>query len=135
MDHAYGRSDGNGRMTKMALWNHPGQDITGMIARIPRVRETMELLLGGKCYHYHTKLMMKDAKTGGAHLWHQDYGYWVNNGCAFPDMGTVFIPIDKMDAENAGLKVIKGSHRMGLIPHNMTGGQAEVEKTRLAYAE
>merc|ERR1712166_736180 len=40
-----------------------------------------------------------------------------------------------MNAENAGLKVIKGSHRMGLIPHNMAGGQAEVDKTRLAYAE
>ena len=48
--------------------------------------------------------MMKDAKTGGAHLWHQDFGYWCNNGCVFPDMGTVFIPLDRMDAGNAGLK-------------------------------
>ena len=48
--------------------------------------------------------MMKDARTGGAHLWHQDFGYWCNNGCVFPDMGTVFIPLDRMDAGNAGLK-------------------------------
>jgi len=44
----------------MALWNHPGDDVTGAIARVPRVRETMERLLGGPVYHYHTKLMMKD---------------------------------------------------------------------------
>ena len=43
----------------------PGDDVTGMVARIPRVRGTMELLLGGAVYHYHTKLMMKDARTGG----------------------------------------------------------------------
>ena len=35
----------------------------------------MQTLLGGhEIYHYHSKLMMKDAKTGGAHVWHQDYG-------------------------------------------------------------
>ena len=95
----------------------------------------MAKLLGGSVYHYHTKLMMKDARTGGAHLWHQDFGYWVNNGCVFPDMGTCFIPIDKMDAENAGLKVIRGSHRMGLIQHKTTGAQAEVDQTRLGYAQ
>ena len=31
-------------------------------------------LLGGEVYHYHTKLMMKQPRTGGCHLWHQDYG-------------------------------------------------------------
>ena len=31
-------------------------------------------LLDGEVYHYHSKLVMKDAKTGGSHLWHQDYG-------------------------------------------------------------
>lgn len=31
-------------------------------------------LLGGEVYHYHTKLMMKEAHTGGSFVWHQDYG-------------------------------------------------------------
>ena len=36
----------------------------------------MQNLLGGdEIYHYHSKLMMKEPKTGGAHIWHQDYGY------------------------------------------------------------
>ena len=111
--HALGKDDGMGRKTRMALWNHPGNDVTGMVARIPRVRRTMETLVGG------------------GFMWHQDYGYWVNNGCPFPRMGTCFSPIDKMDAENAGLKVIRGSHAMGLMQHGMTGAQAEVRPARL----
>ena len=31
-------------------------------------------LLGDEVYHYSSKLMMKEAKFGGKHLWHQDYG-------------------------------------------------------------
>jgi hypothetical protein len=29
---------------------------------------------GDELYHYHTKIMMKDAKKGGSFEWHQDYG-------------------------------------------------------------
>ena len=32
-------------------------------------------LLGGELYHYHSKVIQKEARTGGAHIWHQDYGY------------------------------------------------------------
>eukprot|EP00929_Paragymnodinium_shiwhaense_P036643 TRINITY_DN19608_c0_g2_i1.p2 TRINITY_DN19608_c0_g2~~TRINITY_DN19608_c0_g2_i1.p2 ORF type:complete len:315 (+),score=71.16 TRINITY_DN19608_c0_g2_i1:67-1011(+) len=132
--YAYGRDDGMGRKTRLALWNHPGRDVTGMVARVKKVAGVMETLLGGEVYHYHTKLMMKDAKTGGAHLWHQDFGYWVNNGNVFPDMGTVFIPLDKMDAENAGLQVIRGSHKLGLLQHHQGGAQAEADPDRRELA-
>lgn len=133
--YAYGRDDGMGRKTRMALWNHPGNDVTGMIARVPKVAGTMAALLGGEVYHYHTKLMMKDARTGGAHLWHQDFGYWSNNGCLYPDMGTCFITLDKMDRENAGLQVLRGSHKLGLLPHGQGGAQAEADPQRRKWAE
>lgn len=66
--------DGHGRCSRMCLWNHPGRDITGMVGRCQKVAGTMEHLLGGEVYHYHTKLMMKEAHTGGSFVWHQDYG-------------------------------------------------------------
>ena len=51
--------------------------MVGVAARSRKVVNTLEQLLGGQeLYHYHSKLMMKEARTGGAHLWHQDYGYW-----------------------------------------------------------
>ena len=59
---------------KMALWKHPGNDITGMIARAQKVAGTFEQLIGGEVYHYHSKVMMKAPRTRGAHVWHQDYG-------------------------------------------------------------
>lgn len=134
VSHAYGRDDGMGRRTRMALWNHPGNDVTGMIARVPKVAGIMAELLRGEVYHYHTKLMMKDARTGGAHLWHQDFGYWANNGCLYPHMGTCFITLDKMDRQNAGLQVLRGSHKLGLLQHHKTAAQAEADPKRLAWA-
>ncbi|XP_078580691.1 ectoine dioxygenase-like isoform X1 [Branchiostoma floridae x Branchiostoma japonicum] len=107
--YAFGRDDGEGGRSRMVLWNQPGNDITGVMARCEKVAGTMEKLLGGEVYHYHTKLMMKDARTGGAFVWHQDYGYWYENGCIFPDMGTVFIALDQATQENGCLKVIPGS--------------------------
>ena len=34
------------------------------------------------------------------------YSYWYNNGFLFPDLGTVFLPIDDADIENGCLKVV-----------------------------
>ncbi|KAI8482982.1 hypothetical protein Bbelb_392820 [Branchiostoma belcheri] len=74
MRHAFCRDDGEGGKSRLVLWNQPGNDITGVMARCEKVAGTMEKLLGGEVYHYHTKLMMKEARTGGAFVWHQDYG-------------------------------------------------------------
>ena len=38
-------------------------------------------------------------------MWIYCHSYWYKNGCLFPDMGTVFIAIDKCDMENGCLKV------------------------------
>lgn len=35
-------SDGTGRECRMALWSHPGSDVTGMVARCEKVSETSE---------------------------------------------------------------------------------------------
>ncbi|XP_019630087.1 PREDICTED: uncharacterized protein LOC109474256 isoform X1 [Branchiostoma belcheri] len=130
MRHAFCRDDGEGGKSRLVLWNQPGNDITGVMARCEKVAGTMEKLLGGEVYHYHTKLMMKEARTGGAFVWHQDYGYWYENGCIFPDMGTVFIALDQATQENGCLKVIPGSQRVGRIDHVRVGDQvgADVER-------
>jgi len=132
---SYGRDDGDGRRTRLALWDDPADDITGVIARSEKIAGTFEKLLGDEVYHYHAKLIMKDAKTGGAHIWHQDYGYWYKNGCLFPDMGTVFIPIDDTDKENGCLKIIPRSHLAGRIEHVRIGDQAGADIERVSYLQ
>lgn len=74
VQHSYTRGDGQGKQNRVCLWNHPGKDLTGMVGRCQKVAGTMEKLLEGEVYHYHTKLMMKEAHTGGSFIWHQDYG-------------------------------------------------------------
>ncbi|RUS92237.1 hypothetical protein EGW08_000090 [Elysia chlorotica] len=59
---------------RKVMWRHPGNDVTGMLARSEKIAGTCEKVLGGEVYHYHTKLMTKAARTGGKHVWHQDYG-------------------------------------------------------------
>jgi len=74
-DHAYGKADGEGGVVRLSLWNHPGDGVYGMFARCRSMVDSAELLLGGEVYHYHSKMIMKEPRVGGAWTWHQDYGY------------------------------------------------------------
>ena len=70
-------------------------------------------------------------------------------GACFPDMGTVFIAMDRCDTDNGCLKVcesflmprnsalvlhvqvLKGSHLLGRIDHKMVGGQTGADMERV----
>jgi len=106
----YERKDAEGKSTRMALWNHPGDSVYGLAARSHRVVDTMEDMLGGEVYHYHSKLTAKEPFDGGAWEWHQDYGYWYHNGCVYPYMGSVMVALDRANRDNGCLQVLRGSH-------------------------
>lgn len=129
--HAFGRADGEGGTVRLSLWNHPTETIYGMIARSETVVGSMEKILGGEVYHYHSKMIMKDPRTGGAWAWHQDYGYWYHNACLEPLMGSAFIAVDRCTRENGCLQVVRGSHRLGRIDHVLTGEQAGADIDRV----
>lgn len=42
VEHSYKISDGEGGHSRLCIWNHPGCDMTGMIARSEKVAGTME---------------------------------------------------------------------------------------------
>jgi ectoine hydroxylase len=129
---SFGRADGEGGVVRLSLWNHPGEGIYGMFARCERVVRRCEQLLGGEVYHYHSKMILKDAKVGGAWAWHQDYGYWYQNGVLFPLLTSVFIAVDPCTRANGCLQVLKGSHLAGRIHHVLTGDQAGADAERVA---
>jgi len=130
--HAFGRADGEGGVVRLSLWNHPGDGVYGMFARCERTVRSAERLLGGEVYHYHSKMIMKDARVGGAWAWHQDYGYWYQNGVLLPLLTSVFIAVDPATRVNGCLQVIKGSHHCGRIEHVLTGDQAGADRERVA---
>ncbi|CAG2190190.1 unnamed protein product [Mytilus edulis] len=124
-------SDCQGREAKMTIWGHPGNDVSGMISRSEKVAGTCEQLLGDEVYHYHGKLVTKEPFTGGAHLWHQDYGYWYINEFLEPNMITAFIALDKCEKRNGCLQIIESSHKCGRLDHKLEGQLTVTDPTRL----
>ncbi len=137
-EHMYDRSDKDGATTKMVAWNHPGDSVYGLAARSEKMVDTMEDLLGGEVYHYHSKLTAKEPYEGGAWEWHQDYGYWYHNGCMFPLMASAMIALDRTTPENGCLQVLRGSHLMGRIDHGLLEGKqvgADLNRVEQAKAQ
>lgn len=125
-NNAYDLNDQSGKKTRLTLWFTPGNDAYGLLTRSRRMVESVDKLLDGdsKVCHFHTKLMQKEPKVGGAWEWHQDYGYWYNKEFLFPDqMMSVMVAITEANKENGCLQVIKGSHKMGRVEHGKTGEQ------------
>src|SRR6201996_1687224 len=133
--HSFGKGDGEGGTVRLSLWNHPGDTIYGMFARCETIVNSAETLLDGEVYHYHSKMIMKDARVGGAWAWHQDYGYWYQNGVLFPLLTSAFIAVDPATRENGCMQVLRGSHHLGRIDHVLTGDQAGADMERVREAE
>jgi ectoine hydroxylase-related dioxygenase (phytanoyl-CoA dioxygenase family) len=94
----------------------------------------MQRVLDDEVYHYHNKMILKEAKVGGAWAWHQDYGYWYDNGCLLPDMASCLIAVDRATQENGCLQVLAGSHRMGRVNHMEVGEQTGADPERVEAA-
>jgi ectoine hydroxylase len=131
---AFELADTKGGRIRLSGWNHAGDDTMGIVARTHRIVDRMEMFLGGEVYHYHSKMILKEPRVGGAWEWHQDYGYWYQNGCLYPDMGSCLIAIDEATRENGCLQVLKGSHLMGRIEHGRSAGQTGADPERVAVA-
>lgn len=119
-------NDSSGKKSKLSLWYKPGNDIYGLLTRSESLVIAVDKLLDGTApvCHFHSKLMQKEPRVGGAWEWHQDYGYWYKNEFLFPDqMMSVMVGISRANKENGCLQVIKGSHKMGRVEHGFSGEQ------------
>ncbi len=124
--HAFDLNDQTGKKTKLTLWYTPGNDAYGLLTKSKRMVDNANLLLEGKApvCHFHSKLMQKEPKVGGAWEWHQDYGYWYKNEFLLPEqMISIMVAITDASKQNGCLQVIKGSHKMGRIEHGFAGEQ------------
>lgn len=124
--------DSAGNSVSLALWNEPGDDIFGAVSRCERIVNSMEQLLGGEVYHYHSKLTAKPPRTQGVWDWHQDYGYWYDNGLLFPRAASVMLAVSQSVKANGCLQVIPGSHHMGRLKHHTSGEQAGADPQRVS---
>ena len=134
-EEAYVRRDAAGGTTRLALRNDLDDDsVYTAIVRSHRVAKTMQQLLGDEVYHYHHKMSFKEPKVGGAWEWHQDYGYWYNFGCLYPDMGSCMIAVDRATQANGCLQVLRASHKIGRVDHIKVGEQVGADPERVEAA-
>lgn len=125
-DNAANVTDSSGKSSKLTLWFTPGEDVYSIMLRSERMVDAASKLLDSESpvCHFHTKLMQKEPRVGGAWEWHQDYGYWYKNQFLYPDqLVSIMIALTKANKENGCLQVIKGSHKMGRVNHGFAGEQ------------
>lgn len=131
----YSSADGSGKKVNLAIWQELGSDIWSAASTCPRIVNTARVLMGEEISFYHGKVMMKEARTGGASEWHQDYGYWYQDGFLYPHMLSAFVALDPATRENGCLRVLQGSHRLGRLEHQMVGEQVGADPERVRLAE
>lgn len=129
--------DQSGKKSKLSLWYTPGNDIFSYLARSERMVNSVAQLLPGDApvCHFHSKLMQKEPKIGGAWEWHQDYGYWYKNQFMFPDqLISVMVALTNANKENGCLQIIKGSHKLGRVNHGFAGEQVGADMVMVENA-
>ncbi|HTD97710.1 MAG TPA: phytanoyl-CoA dioxygenase family protein [Mucilaginibacter sp.] len=130
-------NDQSGKKTKLSLWFTPGNDVFGYLTRSEKMISSVAQFLDSDApvCHFHSKLMQKEPKVGGAWEWHQDYGYWYKNQFMFPDqLMSVMVALTAANKENGCLQVIKGSHKLGRVNHGFSGEQVGADITMVDNA-
>ena len=129
--HQSDMPDVAGRSSKLSLWTDASNDVFGAVSTSPRVVNIARMLIREDIYHWHSKVMLKEPRVGGAWEWHQDYGYWYGDGCLYPRMISCMIALDAATRANGCLKVIVGSHQLGRFDHGRRGNQAGADPLRV----
>jgi ectoine hydroxylase len=135
-ENVRGPVDAAGRTSKLWLTSDTDRDdVYNAVCHGRRLVDGMARLMQDEVYLYHYKMMVKEPRVGGAWEWHQDYGYWYNNGCLYPDMASCMIAVDRAYKGNGCLQVLRGSHKLGRIEHGKTGSQTGADPQRVELAQ
>lgn len=131
----HGSEDASGKKAKLAIWHELGSDIWAAATTSPRIVNAVRILLGEEAAFFHGKVMLKEAKSGGAWEWHQDYGYWYDQGFLYPRLISAFAALDDATIENGCLQVLRGSHHLGRLNHGRVGQQTGADERRMELVE
>ena len=126
-----GNQDGGGRVSRLSIWHSLNNDVWAAASTHPRMVNNVRILTGEDVAFFHGKVMMKEAQSGGAWVWHQDYGYWYDQGFVYPRMMSAFVALDPAFAENGCLRILKGSHKLGRLTHGAVGDQTGADMERV----
>ena len=88
-----------------------------------RIVAPMRALVGSERVALWTdKLNFKPPREGSGFRWHQDSPYWAHACRHLDQLPNVMLALDDADAGNGCLRVVRGSHRAGLLPGRKDDG-------------
>lgn len=87
-----------------------------------RILDYVQDLLGPDLVCWGTHYFAKLPGDGKRVSWHQDASFWPLSPSKTV---TVWLAIDNVDAENAAMQVIPGTHRMGQLPFEYSAAEEE----------
>ena len=107
------------------VWNDTARhDAFAKATRSHKIFERLEAIFDDEVYVYHNKIALKyPGVVGFSH--HQDYWYWYQMGCLYPDMAAAMIAVDRHTQENGCLRLVEGSHKLGRIEHVYRDGVSD----------
>jgi ectoine hydroxylase-related dioxygenase (phytanoyl-CoA dioxygenase family) len=83
----------------------------------PRIVDPMRELVGSESVAIWTdKLNLKRPREGSRFRWHQDSPYWAHATPHIDRLPNVMVTLDDASEANGCFRVIRGSHRRGLLP-------------------
>lgn len=89
----------------------------------PRLTVPMQGLIGKKALALWTVKLNLKPPGGSAFGWHQDSPYWMHN-CDHVDLlPNVMLALDDQTETNGCFRVIRGSHKRGILPGTNDGSQ------------
>jgi ectoine hydroxylase-related dioxygenase (phytanoyl-CoA dioxygenase family) len=110
--------DNGGNLVQQVAEPHELDGTWMALARDNRLLDIVEGLLGPNIQLYYSMLMMKPPREGFKAPWHQDFAFFVHNRA---DILACMVAIDDATLENGCLRVIPGSHKLGLLNHFKDG--------------
>lgn len=101
------------------IWAPTSRDeLFSDIAEDPRLLDAVEQLIGPDIVLQYSKLNVKPPRVGSVVEWHQDFAFYPHTNT---DLVATLIYLDDATRANACLRVVAGSHRHGLLPHEAEG--------------
>jgi phytanoyl-CoA hydroxylase len=101
------------------IWAPTKQDkVFAEIAEEGRLVDAIAQLVGENIVLQYSKLNVKAPRVGSVVEWHQDFAYYPHTNT---DLVAALIYIDDATRDNACLRVAAGSHRRGILSHEVNG--------------
>ena len=108
---------GNSATLKQMQWMERNDDFFRSLPNRAKFLQLAEVLLGGPVVLRGVEFFNKPARIGQPTPAHQD-GYYF---CLVPSEAvTLWFPLDQVSEENGCIRYVRGSHKKGIRPHNVS---------------